>query len=173
MVLSEIEDGCYIFVDANVFVYHFAKKSRFNAASTAFLERIESRGVVGFTSIAVVQEAIHRLMIMEAVATVDDNVKNIVEYLKVHPDIVKKLGKHRAIPEKIASFNLEIVSPNMDAIIRSQEMKRRYGLLSNDSLALQIMKDMKIKNLASNDADFERVNFIKLYKPQARITTGP
>jgi predicted nucleic acid-binding protein len=61
----------------------------------------------------------------------------------------------------------------MDAIIRSQEMKRRYGLLSNDSLALQIMKDMKIKNLASNDADFGRVDFIKLYKPKARITTGP
>lgn len=52
-------------------------------------------------------------------------------------------------------------------------MKSRYGLLSNDSLALQIMEDMQIKNLASNDADFERVNFIKLYKPQARITTGP
>jgi len=43
MVLSEIEDGCHIFVDANIFVYHFAKKSRFNAASTAFLERIENR----------------------------------------------------------------------------------------------------------------------------------
>lgn len=118
-------------------------------------------------------EAIHRLMIIEAVATVDDNVKNIVKYMKVHPDIVKKLKKHRAIPEKIASFNLEIVSPNMDTITRSQEMKSRYGLLSNDSLALQIMENMQIKNLASNDTDFERVNFIKLYKPQARITTGP
>jgi predicted nucleic acid-binding protein len=92
-------------------------------------------------------------------------VKNIVKYLKVNPNIVKKLVKHRAIPEKIASFNLEIVSLDMGAIIRSQDMKRRCGLLSNDSLALQIMEDMQIKNIASNDADFEMVTFIKLYKP--------
>jgi predicted nucleic acid-binding protein len=165
MIFADIEDGCHIFVDANILVYHFSRKSRFNAASTTFLERIERREIVGVTSTAVVQEATHRLMIMEAVAIVDDNVKNIVKYLKVNPNIVKKLVKHRAIPEKIASFNLEIVSPDMGAIIRSQDMKRRYGLLSNDSLALQIMEDMQIKNIASNDADFEMVNFIKLYKP--------
>ena len=46
-------------------------------------------------------------------------------------------------------------------------MKRRYGLLSNDVLSLQIMEDLKINNLASNDSDFERVNFIRLYKPSA------
>ncbi|GAF89149.1 unnamed protein product, partial [marine sediment metagenome] len=85
---------------------------------------------------------------------------------------VKKLGKHRAIPEKIASFNLEIVPPDMDAIIRSQEMKRRFGLLSNDSLTLQIMQDMGIKNLASNDADFEMVAFIKLYKPSVSVESS-
>lgn len=44
-------------------------------------------------------------------------------------------------------------------------MKRRYGVLSNDALSLQIMEDLKINNLASNDSDFERVDFIKLYKP--------
>ena len=53
----------------------------------------------------------------------------------------------------------------MDAIIRSQEMKRRFGLLSNDSLTLQIMEDLKINNFASNDAYFEMVTSIKLYKP--------
>jgi predicted nucleic acid-binding protein len=44
-------------------------------------------------------------------------------------------------------------------------MKRRYGFLSNDALTLQIMEDMKIKNLASNDADFKRVEIITLYRP--------
>jgi hypothetical protein len=27
------------------------------------------------------------------------------------------------------------------------------------------MEDMKINNLASNDSDFDRINFITLYKP--------
>ena len=172
MFLSDIEDGCNIFVDANIFVYHFSKKSRFNAASTNFLARVEKKEIVGVTSATVVLEATHRMMIMEAVTTAGENVRNIVKHLKGHPDIVKNLKKHRTIPEKMASFGLEIVSSDMNVIIRSQEMKRRFGLLSNDSLTLQIMEDMEIMNLASNDADFEMVNFIKLYKPSVSVESA-
>jgi len=106
------------------------------------------------------------MMIMEA-ATFLANIKakGLVKYLKVHPDIVKKLVSHQSIPEKIASFNLEIISPDINTIERSQQMKRRYGFLSNDALSLQVMEDLKIHNLASNDSDFEKVSFITLYKP--------
>lgn len=100
MFLSDIEDGCNIFIDANIFVYHFSKKSRFNAASTNFLARVEKKEIVGVTSATVVLEATHRMMIMEAVTTVGENVRNIVKHLKGHPDIVKNLKKHRTIPEK-------------------------------------------------------------------------
>ncbi len=106
------------------------------------------------------------MMIAEAVAISPDvNRKDMVRYLKSHPDLVKKLIIHQSIPEKIASFNLEIISADLRTIERSQQMKRRYGFLSNDALSLQMMEDLKINNLASNDSDFERVNFIKLYKP--------
>ena len=105
-------------------------------------------------------------MIMEAATILPDlKTTNIVGYLKAHSDIVKKLITHHIIPEKIASFNLEIISPDINTIQRSQQMKRRYGFLSNDALSLQIMEDLKINNLASNDSDFERVNSITLYKP--------
>jgi predicted nucleic acid-binding protein len=51
-------------------------------------------------------------------------------------------------------------------------MKRRYGFLSNDALSLQIMEDLKINDLASNDSDFERVTFIALYKPSVSAETS-
>ena len=88
-----------------------------------------------------------------------------MKYLKAHPNIVKKLVEHHSIPEKIVWFNLQIISPDIRTIERSQQMKRRYGFLSNDALSIQIIEDLKINNLASNDSDFERINFIKLYKP--------
>ena len=173
MFLSDLEDGSSIFVDSNIFIYHFSRKSKFNPASTNFLERIEKKEIIGVTSTLVVQEATHRLMIMDAATNIRDiKSKDLVKYLKAHPGIVKKLVDHHSIPEKIASFNLEIVPPDMDAIIRSQEMKRRFGLLSNDSLTLQIMEDLKINNLASNDADFEMVTFIKLYKPSVSVESS-
>ena len=65
---------------------------------------------------------------------------------------------------------MKIISFDIETIEKSQVMKRRYGFLSNDALTLQIMEDLNIKNLASNDIDFERVDFIKLYRPSENIT---
>lgn len=173
MFLPDLEDGSSIFIDANIFVYHFFKKSKFNPTSSNFLERAEKGEIKGVTSTSVVQEATHRMMIMEAATILPDlKTKNIVGYLKAHSDIVKKLITHQVIPEKIASFNLEIISPDINTIQRSQQMKRRYGFLSNDALSLQIMEDLKINDLAFNDSDFERVTFIALYKPSVSAETS-
>ncbi|HHT9125795.1 MAG TPA: type II toxin-antitoxin system VapC family toxin [Candidatus Brocadiia bacterium] len=166
MVLSDLVDGASIFIDANIFVYHFSKKSRLNPASSNFLERAERREITGITSTLVVQEVTHRMMIVEAATILPDiKIKELVKYLKAHPNIVKKLVSHQCIPEKVASFDLEIISPDIHTIERSQQMKRQFGFLSNDALILQIMKDLKINNLASNDSDFEMVDFVTLYKP--------
>ena len=106
------------------------------------------------------------MMMLEAASRLSDiKTNNLVKYLKTHPNIVKKLVNHKHVPEKIASFNLEIISSDTNAIKRSQQMKSQYGFLSNDALTLQVMKDLEINNIASNDADFETINFITLYKP--------
>jgi len=171
MLLSDLEDGSSVFVDANIFIYHFSKASKLNPASSKFLERIEEQKIDGFTSVAIIQEVAHRMMIVEAASILPEiKVKDLVRYLKTHPDMVKKLATHENIPTKIALFNLDVLSPNLETLERSQQMKRRYGFLSNDALTLQIMEDLKINNLASNDSDFERVNFIKLHKPSASMS---
>jgi len=166
MFLSDLEKGNSIFIDSNVFIYHFSKESRFNQACSNFLEYIEAGSMSGFTSISIVQEVTHRMMIIEAVGLLPGiKPKDMVKSLKRDSGTVKKLVNHQGIPSKIASFNLEIISPGIEAIVRSQQMKKRYGFLSNDALTLQIMEDLNIKSLASNDTDFERVDFITLYRP--------
>jgi len=160
------EDASSVFIDANVFIYHFSKGSRFNSSSSNFLERGESGAISGFTSSSIIQEVMHRSMIMEAAALFPKIApRDLVRYLKAHPEEVKKLTNHQEIPSKFTSFNITIISSDLPLIKKSQIMKRRYGFLSNDALTLQIMEDMKIKNLASNDADFERVETITLYRP--------
>ena len=72
MFLSDLEDGSSIFVDANIFVYHFCKKSKLNPASSNFLERAETSKISGVTSTLVVQEVIHRMMIVEAATILTD-----------------------------------------------------------------------------------------------------
>jgi hypothetical protein len=47
-----LEEGASIFIDANIFIYHFSKGSKFNPASSSFLERAERGSISGFTSTA-------------------------------------------------------------------------------------------------------------------------
>jgi len=47
----------------------------------------------------------------------------------------------------------------------SSEFKRKFTLFTNDAINLAVMKNNNIAYLASNDSDFERVDFLTLYKP--------
>lgn len=166
MFLSDIADGTSVFIDANIFVYHFTANSRFNQSCTDFLERAEAGGVHGVTSASVALEATHRLMIEEAKLHLPDiKPKDIVSYLKAHPEIIKKLTIHQTIPSKITMLNIKIIPLDIRTIERSQKIKTEYGLLSNDAVISQIMKDLDVLCLASNDADFEDMDFITLYRP--------
>lgn len=167
MFLQEIGAGSKVFIDANIFVYHFSKGSEFNKSCTDFLYRVETAQVHGVTSVGIIMEASHRLMIVEASSVLDVEIKNIPKYLKQHPDIVKQLTKHLTVPQKISELNIEIVQTTLKNIVDSQLNKTKYGFLSNDSLTLKIMEDMGLTSLASNDSDFKRVDWLKLYLPSS------
>jgi len=170
MYLSDLKNGSTIIVDSNIFVYHFSSRSKYNSACTDFLERIEEGDIVGITSTSIVMETTHRMMSLEAAILLPEvKTRDLIKYLKEHPDIVKKLINHQNIPHKIGLFNIEVIAPDFGTIKRSQQMKTRFGFLSNDALTLQIMEDHKVSNLASNDSDFEGVDFLTLYKPTPAV----
>lgn len=165
MYLHEIEAGSKVFIDANIFVYHFSEGSEFNKSCTDFLFRVETSQIHGFTSVGIVMEATHRLMMVEASATLDVEIKNLPKYLKQRPEIVKQLTKHLTVPDKILELNIEIIQITPELIKSSQCNKTKYGFLSNDSLTLKIMEDIGITSLASNDLDFKQVEWLNLYLP--------
>jgi len=165
LFLNETTLNTKIFIDANIFVYHFSAGSIFNKSCTDFLAEVEAKKFQGFTSTAIVQEAIHRLMMVEASSVLDTEVKNLPKYLKLHPDVVKELKKHLIVPGKISSLNIEIVQITPKLIEESQELKTEYGFLTNDALSLKIMKDLNIIAIASNDLDFRRVDWLNLFLP--------
>jgi hypothetical protein len=92
--------------------------------------------------------------------------KDLVKHLKNHPDVVKKLEINSTVPARINFLNVKIFSLDQGIIERSQQFKLQHGLLSNDALILQVMKDHNIIHLASNDSDFERIDLITVYKPE-------
>jgi predicted nucleic acid-binding protein len=66
MTFADLQAGDALFVDANTLVYHYAAHAVFGTACTQLLRRIENQDLIGFTSTAVLGEAMHRLMTTEA-----------------------------------------------------------------------------------------------------------
>ena len=79
MFLDEIPTGTRVFVDSNIFIYHFLGISE---SCTSFLSRAESQDIVAYTSTIVLAEVLHRLMIAEVVERYNLKPKDALEFLK-------------------------------------------------------------------------------------------
>jgi len=64
MRLDSIEPGSEVFIDANIFIYHFTGVSD---ESSNLLSRCEQGNLTGITSLNVLFEVLHCLMMVEAV----------------------------------------------------------------------------------------------------------
>lgn len=165
MSLRTIPSATEVFIDANIFVYHFSGPTELTPACSVFLRRIEDRDLMGFTSLTVVAEVLHRLMIIEATEMLQVEAKRVVRYLKEHPTEVRKLTKHLAVPEKIHTMGVHILAPTLDDLLASQEFKITFGFLTNDAINLAVMKRHHLTHIATNDPDFERVGYLKVWRP--------
>jgi len=162
MTTDQIRVGQTIFIDANIFIYHFTAQS---PACSALLRRCQDDEIIGCTSAGCVAEMLHRLMIAEAVQKGYITIRNAVRVLKEKPDIVKKLARYQQAPSSLLEMKINILPTTSEIVLRSKAIRKRYGLLTNDSLIVTTMKKSRLKLLASSDKDFENIPGIQLYKP--------
>ena len=163
--LAALPSGTRIFVDANIFIYHFTH-TPLTAACTAFLQRVEVGDVQGITSVAILAEAAHRLMILEAVQTHGLSAREAVRKLRENPALVRQLSRYKAATEAIPSFNV-VIEPVTSAQLRiAQSLSTAYGLLTNDSLIAAVMQSLSLIDLASNDPDLSVMPGLTVWRPQ-------
>jgi len=161
----DLPDGSHVFIDANIFIYHFSGPTEFTNHCAHFLQRIEDARLSGFTSTLVLAETLHRLMIIEAVSTLQLEPKTAIRHLKGHPSDVKKLVQHLTAPQTVQAIGIQILPLEVADVHNSHDIKKAYGLLTNDALNLAIMRHHRLTCIATNDADFERVNDLLVWKP--------
>lgn len=159
---NEIRSGERVFIDANIFIYHFTGRS---AESRDLLRRCQDGELIGFTSIIVLSEVLHRLMMIEAVEKRFITPGNIARKLKKKPEIVKQLSDYHTNTMLIYKMGIQILLSSENIIERSLQFRSKYGLLVNDSLICAVMQAEGITNLVTADRDFERVEWISVYVP--------
>jgi len=92
MTFADLGAGETIFLDANLFVYHFVADPLYGAACSQFLQRVENQEIRGLTSTHVLTEMAHRIMTVEAIGAFAWPVAGIPRRLGQHPALVQQLA---------------------------------------------------------------------------------
>jgi len=162
--LQDIADGTRVFVDSNIFIYHFSNIERFSDSCLSFLQKIEDGKISGYTSTIVLAEILHRLMIIEASGKFDIQPKNVVKYLKENPDKASSLTGHPKSLDSIEKIGITILPVTAHDIRGSMAFKKQ-GLLTIDAIIVSVMKNNDLTTIASNDGDYDRIGFLIQFSP--------
>ncbi len=160
--LPELPAGQTVFIDANVFIYHFTGLSQ---ECSSFLERCERGELWGVTAVHISLEVLHWLMMIEAVTKELVTSGNVAKKLRKRPNVVKQLADYQTQTEAILEMGIEVVGLTSDSLKISYPYRRRDGLLVNDSLTAAVMEAEGILYLATADPDFTRVEGLRIYRP--------
>lgn len=165
MQLSNIPNHTRVFCDANILTYAFLGTEPLSAACLALLKRGARREIQLFTSAVQASHTIHRIMVREAILVFGLELRKAVSYLKKHPDKVRSLTRYKQIPGEFSRARLRILDVTYREIHASKRFRNQYGLLTDDSIILAVMRRHGLTDLASNDKDFKRVSHIRLWAP--------
>jgi predicted nucleic acid-binding protein len=162
MMLESIKSGVKVFIDANIFIYHFTGVS---GSCTDFLGRCEQGEINGITSANVLLEVLHRLMMIEAVKKGLIEPPNLVNKLKKHPEKIKKLNEYFINTQKITEMGILVLPVSPEIIFKSHFFRIRYGMMVNDSLIAASLQEQSIKLLVTNDDQFNKIDGLTVFSP--------
>ena len=120
--------------------------------------------MAGVTTLEVVGEVCHRLMLKEASDSGLISRANAAS-LKRKPNAVRGLHKYWELTARIFSLNLALLPSNEGRHHDAQRIRSKYGLLTNDSLIVAACLEYGIRLIATRDSDFDRVAKLIVHSP--------
>jgi len=162
MKLEDLPGGTPIFVDANIFIYHF---SGISLECRAFLQRCESRQVEAFTGVHIVLEVMHRLMMLEALQKGLITGGQPARKLKEQPEIIKVLREYNQSVQQIPRLNIRLRTITSGVVRASEAIRVQNGLMTNDSITVALMRKLSLTAIATADADFDAISVLSVYQP--------
>lgn len=165
MTFADIPAGATLFLDANTFVYHYSQHPVLALPGTDLLDRIGHNEISGVTSADVLRDVAHRLMVLEAATVLGWTGTGITGRLRRHPQEIQKLTRFQTSVRAIAGFGIKMVAVSAPLVEAATNTSRQAGLLSGDALIVAVMQREGLSQIASHDADFDRVPGLVRYAP--------
>jgi len=165
MILADLLAGEWVFLDANILIYHFGPHPSLGAACNQLVQRIEAQDLLGFTSTHVLGEVAHQLMIVEALALPGWSAGKVKKRLRQQPAALQSLARFRTAVELVLQSRLLVLTIAPSLLGAAAAISQQCGLLTNDALTVAVMQANGLTKLNSHDTDFDRVPGITRYTP--------
>jgi predicted nucleic acid-binding protein len=159
--IENLPAGTPLFLDANIFVYAFLGHSN---QCRDLLSRCATEQVLGITTLDVVHEVTHRMMLAEALGSGVIK-RDSVRELRGKWREVAQLSEYWAQTSAIFGLNILVLTTDEARLYRAQSIRARHGLLTNDSLIVATMDEFGIHSLATRDNDFDHISELTVFKP--------
>ena len=163
MKLKDTQRGSMVFIDTNIFTYHLSGHSIFGGACKNFLKGVERGESESYVNDVVLSEVLLNFIKSELFKLRGIKPHKVVREIKRDPSLIR-LVNFDAVTKLFANLRVEIL-PVECKCKELVECISRYSLLPNDAINVATMTRHGITNIATNDLDFERVEWIKVWKP--------
>ena len=157
--------GDRIYVEPNILLFDALADARFGHSSLEFLKR-GSQGEFGLLTSSLTIDEIAFVALKVRLEEKYKITRGHVRYLKQHPEVVKALALEIGeVLDNVRRLCTIIEVGELD-IERMEEYMKSFGLLPRDAIHLAVARRMGLTCIASNDADFDRVNWLSRYEPR-------
>ena len=165
MNIADLEEGT-VFLDTNILLYAYTT-TRFSLSCERLLEKIQAGDITGYINATVLDEFFHKALLTELYTEKHLSPREAIAYIKKYPEILLDLNTPYIMAREILEeYNLTVLETSNlldDTLLISQQ----YGLLFSDALHAASARKHHIDYFATNDRDFDRVDFLTLARPSA------
>jgi predicted nucleic acid-binding protein len=162
MNLDAVGAGVTVFIDANIFIYHFTGASE---ECTALLSRCEQGELDGVTAVNAQLEVLHRLMLVEAVNKKLVEPPHILNKLRKQPQKIRQLSDYYVNTQRILEMGVRVLPVLPETIVASHHFRTGYGMMVNDSIIAAVMQGAGLTSIATNDGQFKKIHGLSVFSP--------
>lgn len=156
------------------FLFHAFDNKDYSEECTNFLKKIEIGEIIAVINPIIIDEILFKILMAEASKLISkpsllDVKKKLKENDRKFIDSIYKQAKeYNDYLTELINGELFVADLNWKIAADSVAMGEKYGLLTADAFHVATMKQNGINNIATNDSDFDRVEFLTIWKPQHR-----
>jgi len=170
--LATLPGGTSVFVDTNIFHYHFEGKSK---TCTDFIDRVAKGEVEAYVNTQVLSDLLHWLMFSEARRKnwlKSTNPQEFKKVLKIQRGLPWSLTDYQQQFEDILAIGLQIMPITEKLLIETRFEREKYCLMTGDSLHIGTMnrhtiarRKVPLQHIVTHDGDFAHISGITVWKP--------